>query len=232
MDPRFGDRSWRGERPGRWAVWWPFLLASLLCYGVAPRSLLWGWARLRSVALLRAVTLDHADVERVRARLLRPSVEGRALSADADTLPESRYPGDAPLLPSGACDVLCWSGVDLELDAVSERLEALGVHARSVARVGVADDVGGDRVALAGLRERETPAPVVLIVEGWEPPAGDYLDFIAALRDVIGPGLPLVVALQHPSGFVDPRLLQQWRTRLAQLADPRLRIEALTGSTA
>ncbi len=227
MEPRFGDTLSPAARRV-WGAWWPFLLASLLFYGVLPRLGLWLLARFRFARELRSVPLDHADVERLRARLLRPSVDARADAPDPDVGPGSAARGSGPALPHGPARVLVWSGVDLDADALRRRLAVEGIEARDIRQVG-GPDPAQDRAALDALRAVPDDTPVLLVVEGWEPPSADYADLVGALRDALGPAHALVVALVHPRGWVEPRLLAQWRERLGQLADPRLRVEALGG---
>lgn len=218
-----------------WAAWLPFMLASLLCYGFAPRlaALLVAHWRLRRA--LRSVDFAHADFQRLRERLVRPWVETQS---DED---EEAHANGAPGIvagidaaPAQSPLVLKWAGVD-EPDAQVAALvhRRLGVDPRRVMTVG-AMDTAADDAALA--EAAADNAPVVLLVEAWEPPVGDYLDFLAALRERAG-RRSIIVLLYHVDGEGRPTAptrsdADQWRRRLSLAADPGLRVDALVEEAA
>lgn len=212
-----------------WAAWWPFLVASFLVYGLAPRLILQAFAGLRLRRLLRGLAFEHAGCVRLRERLRRPDVDGRAETADATSV---RDGGDGatppPLdLPSHV-RALRWAGVPpLDANALATRLAgAHGVHVDRLEVVGGLD-LDADERALDAMRE----APAVLVlVEAWEAPGADYVDLLQRLRGVIGERAPLVVllceiAVDGRAIAVEAPHLALWRRRLGSLADPWLRVE-------
>jgi hypothetical protein len=50
--------------------WWAFLLAALTTYGLLPRCLLWGWARLAAARARARLPLDHGECEALVERLI------------------------------------------------------------------------------------------------------------------------------------------------------------------
>ena len=63
----------------------------------------------------------------------------------------------------------------------------------------------------------------------------DLVDFIAELRDAIGPDAPLTVLLAGPPagggmGAVASGVADVWQSKLATLADPWIAIEILGGT--
>jgi hypothetical protein len=96
-------------------------------------------------------------------------------------------------------------------------------------------DAGADRVALDALAASREGA-VALVVAAWEPPVADYADFISELRQALGKGRPVVVALcnRAEDGALlpaEPAQCAQWRRRLAELGDPWLRVDSLVVET-
>jgi hypothetical protein len=221
-----------GDDP--WAAWWPFLLASLLCYGLAPRLIFLVVAAFQARRKLVGARLDHAEFLRLRDRLKRRHVETRAPDVDPDGPPPtggSLEAGAAVDLGAGPLAVFTWCGVGLEEGVLARSVEArFGASPASIRRVGGLD-AGEDRVAL-DLLERSREGAALLVVEAWEPPVADYVDFVASLRRVLGPNRPVVVALcnRGDAGEVLPAAPSQhlhWRRRLAELGDPWLCVESL-----
>ncbi|MCE5231011.1 DUF2868 domain-containing protein [bacterium] len=213
-----------------WAAWLPFMLASLLCYGFAPRLLALAFAHWRYRRALRDVDFSHADFQRLRERLVRPQIETQSEES------EEPCPAGAPgivagldVAPAQSPLVLKWAGVGESDSGISQLVQLrLGVQPRRVMTVG-ALDTNADAAALA--EAASDAAPVVLIVESWEPPVGDYLDFLAALREH-APRRPIIVLLYQCNEEGRPAApkpfdAEQWRRRLSLAADPGLRVDVL-----
>jgi len=223
-----------------WAAWWPFLLFSLLFYGLLPRIVTWTICAVSYRRALGRVRLDHAALHELRERLRRPLIDSRAASPDTngdatDTNGAARTahakPGAA--LPAGRpCAALICPGViapdhDLEsLIAAAARGEVIALH-----RLAAIDDQAG-HIAAELLRDLPPDTPLCLVVEAWELPVGEYLDLVTALRRAAGRERLIVVLLYHqdPAGRADrPRgdHAEQWQSKLHALGDPYLRTEPL-----
>jgi len=235
LEPRPGMNGHSG-RSAVWAAWWPFLVASFLVYGLAPRLMLQLFAGLRLRRLLRGLAFDHAGCVRLRERLRRPDVDGRAEAADASSVRDGADDPDLPPLdlPSHVC-ALRWAGVPpLDANTLASRLA--GVHGVMVDRLETVGglDLAADEQALEAMRD----APAVLaLVEAWEAPGADYVDLLRRLRGVIGERAPLVVlpceiGVDGRAIAVEPPHLALWRRRLATLADPWLRVEPFPAEVA
>jgi len=216
-----------------WAAWWPFLLASLLCYGLAPRAIFLVVAGLRVRSERNGASLDHAEFVRLRDRLKRPHVESRASDADpGGPRPVGAESGAAELVPlgEGPVELLVWSGVGLDRELLAAAAQArFGMRPLAIQDVGDLD-TAGDRAALDALADSAEGA-VVLLVEAWEPPVADYVDFVCALRSVLGTGRAVVIALcdRDEAGALlpaQPEPLSHWGRRFAELGDPWLRVES------
>jgi len=69
------DQGGKSRTPyDRWSGLWPFLLASLVTYGLFPRFLTLGFSHWRSKRALESVNLDHGEFFDLRDRLRRPFV--------------------------------------------------------------------------------------------------------------------------------------------------------------
>lgn len=67
--------------------WAQFLLASLLCFGILPRMLLWGWSLLMSVAARRNFRLDFYLPYYISLRQQLMPLAGHGQIVDADASP-------------------------------------------------------------------------------------------------------------------------------------------------
>lgn len=212
--------------------WWPFLLMSLLTYGLLPRLVLLGIARRQlRVAGSRAL-LETPGVPAVLRRL-----EPVALSLQSEEapgfvglgVPEASLAVAAPaattlVLPRA---VLLWSD-PLGADAALERLGWPG----PVGRLGGEQSPAADRAAIAALASGAwDPAagsaapPVAVLVAAWEPPVAECLDCLRELRTALGRGAAVsVLPLGLPGQAVRAGDFRQWQQRLATLADPWLEV--------
>ena len=229
-----GDASPRPGRSPVWAAWWPFLVASFVVYGLLPRLLLRVAAGWRTRALLRDCAFDHEGCVRLRERLRRPVVDGRAERDERSGAHVERRASEATRLElPGEVRVVRWAGVPLEADGLSLHVaRALGVGVESVESAGGLD-VAGDAAAIEKLRGARA---ALVVVEAWEPPSADYLDFLRKLRSALETRAPLLVlpcevdASGRPTP-VEPRHLALWRRGLAGLSDPWLRVEPFPTET-
>lgn len=232
LEQRFTEQPMAHDSP-QWGAWWPFLLASLVGYGLLPRVVLLATVTWRLRAARRRIMRDHPDFQRLCQRLLNPTVQtqsdeaerpGARPSADEDRISQPLPAGDAP------CHLLLWAGVD---DSHAAQLPGGGGG-------GVADvhhvgqlDAAHDASALQAVQGDE--APVVLIVQAWEPPVGDYVDFLQRLRAAAGPQRPITVMLFNQldgePAPPDVQDLRQWRSRLAVLGDAWLSVQPFTPGT-
>jgi len=217
--------------PEIWASWWPFLVASLLVYGLTPRLLLFLTAKLGLRLELRRAPRQHASYLELHERLQLLAFDSRARSPAESRLPlpegGASATGRWSSLPSGPAFVLCWVGVPAADDALSRTLVARGVDVRGLVRVGGLEP-GQDARALEALANAGSPQPsVCLVVEAWEPPVGDYIDFVRGLRTTLGDEVSLWVILyefESSSPHSPSARAEQWRDRLRTLGDPWLHV--------
>lgn len=233
--------------------WWPFLVASLLFYGLLPRLLVlglgWRWLG-REVGEAIALT---PGVDRLLERLTTPIIETQA------TAPESGLGrAAAGMVPTvvatdwfrqhggGAPTVVRWA----EASSDEALVAALGTPALRVRDAGgrrtLAEDAalvaecGTDRAGAgqgggegergpvggggrAGLGDVGGFGGVALCVRAYEPPVLEVLDFLADLRRAIGREPGLCVLLLEGT----PADHEAWRHKLIELGDPRLCVAPL-----
>lgn len=233
LDPTFVAQFRVDRVAAPWAAWWPFLLASLVLYGLLPRlaiTLACTWRLRRALATMPP---EHAAVADLRQRLRRPRVDTRAVSGESSAPALAQVPVSSPgPMPAQGVILLAWAGVaagDEELRRLVQ--EALGGEVCGLHRIGSLD-VRADQTARDAVAFAPGVATVALVVEAWEPPVADYLDFIRELRACAGPERLIAVLLYHrdTSGravAAGEEQLQQWGIHLQAIGDPYLRVGPL-----
>ncbi len=204
--------------------WWPFLLASMLTYGLLPRVLLLMLASLRLRAATKHLLLDDPRVRALQDRMntaeirLGPSEAEGAQHAAAGQ-------ATAPPVTGTQSMVVVWSSA-LPRDAVGEwskRHLQRGVSEVFEAGTGT---LSADEAVIAAIASR-SPAAVMICVRAWEAPLLDLRDFIVALRARVGSACSLIVV---PVGVdcarATPAQSATWSRWTARLADPALYLES------
>ncbi|MBW3597750.1 MAG: DUF2868 domain-containing protein [Planctomycetes bacterium] len=167
----------------------------------------------------------HSDSSLAVSRPLPPRPPPPPREMPQTGLPETPPP-DSPLR-----HVVQWAGVNLTRDDIGRLTrQRLGVEPADVFTVG--DLQGkGDAQTLAAL-ENDGRGEVLMVVESWEPPIADYVDFLSDLREAVGRERMIVVLLYNrdPQGRPcppRPRDIQVWRDQIAAIGDPWMCVEEL-----
>jgi hypothetical protein len=280
LDPRYREMfESRGGEVDAWVLWWPFLLACLIFYGLGPRLVTLLIAQWQSRRALARVKLDHGDFYKLKDRLTRPLVETQALKPELGDEPKASPPAQgatvAPQVrspeirqnvdpawrepptrqnispvsetpapssktetpqpvrsaPRAQRTVVRWAGVNLSRDDLAALVrKRLGVETADVHTVG--DLQGkGDEMTLAAL-ENDGEGEVLMVVESWEPPIADYVDFLTDLRHAVGRERMIVVLLynrdaQGSPSPSRPQDVRVWRDQIAAMGDPWMCVEEL-----
>lgn len=202
-----------GVSPELYGGWWPFLLASMAVYGLAPRLVFFVFARSRlRRGLVRAV-VDAPDARRLLARMQAPLVETTAEGAEA---------GDARPGADGAVEssLVAWPARAVVVSwAEAAEQASPAAHGERLAAGGRLTP-GDDRrtAATAAERARDEGLPVAVVVRGFEPPVLEIVDFLRDVRGALGEGREIVVGLVG----ADAAHRHTWQRRLAKVGDPWL----------
>jgi hypothetical protein len=226
VDPRFARGPHAPGEAAIWGAWWPFLVASILVYGLGLRlaTLTASFVGMRRA--LRRTSLDDAECRRLVARLrhtLETRGEGNADAAAASAVMLTR--ADASALAGHRVLALRWAGEALSPQATCAEITA----ATKASEVAFGGEVGGldPNADTATLRDLpDSDQALALVVDGWEWPVSDHGDFLRALRRTLGTGRAVWVLLR--SGPAATSTLDVWRARLAALGDPWLNVAELS----
>jgi hypothetical protein len=198
--------------------WWPFVVMCQAVYGLAPRLLFLLVARGRLRRALRRALLDAPGSRRVLDRLGAPLVETTAADTEARRgAAEAEAEASAAEAPLPArVALLEWAG------ALGGRGPEEALGRTVVAHLAAGGSLGPDEDARAveGVAEAAAgaDAAVAVAVRGFEPPLGEILDALGALRRALGRGRAVLVV---PVGGGE-REHAAWRHAVAASGDPWL----------
>lgn len=157
--------------------WAQFLLGSLLCFGLLPRFLLWGWSLLMRAAARRRFALDHylPYYIRLRQQIMPHAGHGQIVDADdASPTTVAAIPAFKPL-PQALPAETYWVAVELD-----------GTITWPLSSIAAGNDLGQvvDRPTLNRILQRlktEQPAVVAIAVSAARPPDRGVQRTIASL---------------------------------------------------
>jgi len=208
-------------------AWWPFVLCTILIWGLLPRLVLLAVGRWRLSTATRALICQDPEVLALLDRLKPPRVDFGPEEEGA--VPESAGRMAAPpaLEPDSRSVAVIWNQA---LDAeAAERWShvflgsAFGRTINLSSRNGRADI----EASLAGLPE--APGRIVVFTKGWEPPLLEFGDFLRMLRAELGTGVLItVVPIDTRGEGVSAVDRQVWAGFLARHDDPRLYVQQAT----
>jgi uncharacterized protein DUF2868 len=226
----------RALRPDLVGGWWPFLLASLACYGFLPRAATLLAATLRTRRLLARLPLDDAELARLARRLAEPDVATGALDPDVAGPARSAAPRPAAAngaAPAARCAVVLWRDVPAvpDLDALVARKARC-----AVARVQAAGGRDYEEGGVEWARVVDGAERVVVVAEAFEAPDRATLRLLREVRAAAGARRHVLVLLvgASPGGLAAPAAedVRLWQEGLAPLADPYLEVEPAAGAGA
>lgn len=222
--------------------WWPFLLLSVLIYGLAIRLVLYavGWLQLKRTG--EQLQFETPGARRVVRRMQTPLVSTQAQpesenikssnpeQANQPASKESEPEGSSPvtiLLPDEIYD-------QIDHNTLSTILAAEGFHIEARQRFLI--DYQEDQQLLQELTQKNwaASAGILILMEAWMPPLVSFISYIEELREHVGKDLPIILRLiGKPLGTtvltpVSNRTESQvWRQKVTALGDPYLEIDDL-----
>jgi Protein of unknown function (DUF2868) len=206
--------------------WWPFLLAAIMAYGLAPRFMLLTIASIRLRAATAHLLLDDPQVKALLDRMGSSEVALGPEDVEAPTQSAEAVARGSPSgVPSRAVAII-WSNA-LPKDSVSAwSLRTLHKEVTQLVEAGGGRDLNEDVVAVRKAAEPR-PHAVLLFVRAWEAPLLDLQDFIESLRAAVGPACSIVVVPIGPAGApADEAQRTTWSRWVGRIADPALYMES------
>lgn len=214
------------EQAARLGEWWPFILMSMLLYGLTPRVITAAVACFRLRQATRLAFHATPGLSPLVRRLHQAMVQTTAREPEESTTAASDV--DPSLSPEiNHCDIaINWSEVPIDDAELKKLLGSVMLH-----HAGGALPPQEDRALIEKL-DQSTATDLGIVVKAWEPPLMEFVDFVRNLRAAIGAGrtimvLPVVSNDSQQLTAGDPHQIQVWRRRLAGLGDPWLHVGTL-----
>lgn len=235
--------------PAALGGWWPFLMLSMVCYGLLPRILTWLLCAWRLRRASRWCLLHTPGAADVLDRLNSVMVETQAPTAEAAAAPQPTADVATALAERGAEAVsrallINWSAVPVDDAKASQLLSRqLALDVQLPVHAGGRNTLAADAEVMAqvhdALRHDQAHTPfsssqVIVLVKAWEPPMMEIVDFLRDLRQAIGSGVRiLVIAFQTEDGNGASEseasvAFEQWQRKLATIGDPWLKVRSLS----
>jgi hypothetical protein len=228
------------------ASWWPFLVMTVVVYGLLPRVLLLAYGITAQARNLKALDFSHSACDRLIRRMQVPQVETGGVKPPAPGIPLGRKPAlsasAAGETEVGAIHVI--TGVPEENDVLcadddlTERIGHL-LGPFSYHRFCLTMDPEADAATLQSLlseiHNQDGDIRVLLVQDAWLPPIRETLSWIRAMRHAVGPRTGMIIGLVGKPGpanlFTPPADADRiiWDRAVAALGDPYLRTESLGG---
>lgn len=221
--------------------WWPFLVFSILFYGVFFRGgsyLLGRWMEKKS---LQNITFTSPSCRRLTQRMLAPLVssQGQPEQETKKEIPTSETEqyttaAESSLLPQF---VLIPSDIydTFSANNLKQILQRHGFATKKLLRF--MSDYDSDQEIKQHLHEhiRDNSAGIFIIMEGWMVPLVDFLTYLGELRSSVAKDTLITVALTgRPSKTSFAALSKEdysiWRQKIQSLGDPCLQLYPLTST--
>jgi len=210
------------------AGWWSFVVLAIISYGLIPRVVLLVLGQWRLHAATRALLIEHPQVTALCDRMDSPMIETAAHDLEHSQLLSGVPPvTHAPSVTGEARAVIWGSSIDRDTAAAYARSH-LGLAIAGIVEAGGDRPFAADTAALEQTCANGTPA-VIVFTRAWEPPLLELLDYLAALRDRLGPATSIVVApVPEAATTVTEGERITWARAIDHLADPRMYVETGT----
>lgn len=218
-----GGRDFAGVPPSALTAWWSFTLVAIVVYGFIPRLAFFVVAGWRLRAATHALLLEDPRVNALLDRLSAPDIEmsGAEHSDTRQSQPVRARAGQPVLV--GAADAVIWGqSIDVTQAAEFARVR-FGLELGVIAEAGGGRPLDADRAAIGKL---EASGSVLVFTPAWEPPLLEFDDFLATLRERIGPSASIVVVpVGEQGGSIRALDREIWTRAVNQSGDAGVYLE-------
>lgn len=203
----------------RLGEWWPFVLMSLLIWGVLPRLMLFAVASWRSRVSAEAYLLSEPNVIALLERMSSPLVE------PGDSKPRQSPVWKQENIPSASQDRFDFIGDKPVVIIWNDAIENMTLQGQVGAPLHLSSLLSEVEKAKVLAEMREGYDSLVLITKGWEPPLLEFLDLLILVRSSVGAEVHINVM---PLGLSQAKLsdVEQtvWCGVLNQVVDDKISV--------
>ncbi|MEM8765917.1 MAG: DUF2868 domain-containing protein [Pseudomonadota bacterium] len=169
--------------------WWPFVLMTILFWGLLPRGVLLLVSRWRLGAETRELLCRAPEVLSLLDRLAPPPVAFQNVDESEPVPLEAVAPAPALEAWDEASGVVIWNEAIAAAAARELLLRHVGTPGGALLTLGAGPDRGDEAFEnLPAGVER-----VLVLTKGWEPPLLEFADFLGRLREHLGAAATIAV---------------------------------------
>lgn len=216
--------------------WWPFLIFTLIFYGLIPRFIFLMISRVTLVRAQKRAPFLSAELDSLYRRLTSPIFSSQTKNVthlEEKTENQKMIISDEHSLKSEACYLIVWGEIDLpeiELEKVIQAGFPWSII--KIYYAGMLDNIQ-DEQTLKYFDGSKDDAPVLFLAESWEAPGKAVEHFLHRLRTNIKKDRSIVIGLlNQDSGnrIISPSRTdwQNWQDAVVKLNDPFISVEPVT----
>lgn len=209
-----------GSQAALLGLWWPFVLMTILVYGLVPRLLLFRIANWRTGRSIRTLLEEGPEITALLDRLCTPTVDFEGAVEREQPEPSAETPGVSGLDIDPQTAVVVWNQA-MTNDQLSAWLSARSSISVAPVRASEWQSAEEQRAGLSQIDE--TSRRLLILTKGWEPPLLAFCDFLALTREELGGEIVIVIVpLDTTTRCVRQQDRDVWARALARQGDPKL----------
>jgi hypothetical protein len=213
--------------------WWPYLICTLIFYGLIPRFIFLIFSRFILLRAQKRAPFLSAEFDSLYRRLTSPIFSTQPEKVEQSKEKPKKQDmkiSDDPSFKSEACCLIVWGEIDLP-EIESEKIIQTGFNWNILETfyAGMLDNLQ-DEQTLKQLEASKDEEPILLLAESWESPSKAIEHFLHSLRANIKKDRRIVIGLinLNSAGKAIPPSLpdwQNWQDAAVKLNDPFINVE-------
>ena len=218
--------------------WWPFLICTLIFYGLIPRFIFLMFSGFALSRAQRRTPFLSAEFDSLYRRLTSPIFSSRTEDMNnREGMPEKQKlkNPNKHVHNSGDCYLIIWEEIDLSEQEIIKIVQAgFQWNVEETLYAGMLDN-NQDEQTLERFEGSKDDAPILLLAESWEAPGKAVIHFLHHLRSNIKADRPVVIGLLNldsDKDIISPTKTdwQNWQDAAARVNDPFISVEPVTGA--
>lgn len=222
---RLEDSNVDAERAAALGRWWPFVLITILVYGLFPRVLFAVFSQWQVRRATRRLLEEGPEITALLDRLRVPYVTFEGQPDDGEFKQAREEAAFAQLEITEGSAVIVWNDALAE-EEVAKWLATRAAHKTVQIQAAEWQSISEQREAL---QKTLSPGRLIILTKGWEPPLLAFKDYLALIRDLLGSEpVIVVVPLDVSGGEINTMDREVWARALAGREDPKLYVASAT----
>lgn len=216
--------------------WWPFLICTLIFYGLVPRLIFLLLSRFTLFSAQKRSPFLTAEFDSLYRRLTSPII---STQTENEEYRESRSEKRVLKVPdehmhiSSTCHLIIWGEIDLAETEIEKIIQAgFGWNIHKIFYAGTLDNLQDERT-LKCFEDINDDQPILLLTESWEAPSKAVEHFLHRLRSNIKKDRSIVIGLinlDSNNKTISPSQTdwQNWQDAVIKMNDPFIGVEPVT----